>query len=181
MPSTTFSDYTTVVSATWLNEVNGVVWTLFGATTTAAGGRTALGLGTISTQASSNVSITGGSISGITDLAVADGGTGASNAVTARTNLGVAASGANSDITSLTALSTPLSVAQGGTGAATLSSNAVLLGNGTSAPQTVAQAHLETSSHLMERRTSASPPVRVSLLWEFLTSGTSWSVLPLFK
>lgn len=108
MPSTTFSDYTTVVSATWLNEVNGVVWTLFGATTTASGGRTALGLGTISTQASSNVSITGGSISGITDLAVADGGTGASDAATARTNLGVAASGANSDITSLTALSTPL-------------------------------------------------------------------------
>jgi hypothetical protein len=38
------------------------------------------GLGTISTQASSNVSITGGSITGITDLAVADGGTGSSTA-----------------------------------------------------------------------------------------------------
>jgi len=40
--------------------------------------RTTLGLGTISTQASSSVSITGGSITGITDLALADGGTGAS-------------------------------------------------------------------------------------------------------
>jgi hypothetical protein len=40
---------------------------------------TAVGnLGTISTQNANNVSITGGSISGITDLAVADGGTGAS-------------------------------------------------------------------------------------------------------
>lgn len=39
---------------------------------------------------SSNVTITGGSISGITDLAVADGGTGASTASGARTNLGVA-------------------------------------------------------------------------------------------
>ena len=40
--------------------------------------RTNLGLGSIATQAASSVSITGGSISGITDLAVADGGTGAS-------------------------------------------------------------------------------------------------------
>lgn len=44
----------------------------------AATARTTLGLGSIATQASSAVSITGGSITGITDLAVADGGTGAS-------------------------------------------------------------------------------------------------------
>lgn len=37
----------------------------------------------------SNISITGGSITGITDLAVADGGTGASTAAAARTNLDV--------------------------------------------------------------------------------------------
>lgn len=46
--------------------------------TSASAARTSLGLGTISTQASSSVSITGGSITGITDLAVADGGTGSS-------------------------------------------------------------------------------------------------------
>ena len=46
---------------------------------------------------------------------------------------GVAASGANSDITSLSALATPLSVDQGGTGAATLTANNLLVGNGTSA------------------------------------------------
>ena len=43
---------------------------------TAATARTNLGLGSIATQASNSVSITGGAISGITDLAVADGGTG---------------------------------------------------------------------------------------------------------
>ena len=75
------------------------------------------GLGTMSTQNANSVAITGGSITGITDLAVADGGTGASTAAGARTNLGAAASGANSDITSLSGLTTPLSIAQGGTGA----------------------------------------------------------------
>lgn len=52
-----------------------------------SGSRSALGLGTIATQAANNVAITGGSISGITDLAVADGGTGASTARGAVANL----------------------------------------------------------------------------------------------
>lgn len=55
----------------------------------AAAARTTMGLGSIATQAANNVSITGGSITGITDLAVADGGTGASDASGARTNLGL--------------------------------------------------------------------------------------------
>ena len=59
-------------------------------------------LGTMAAQNSTTVAITGGTITGITDLAVADGGTGAS----------------------------------------TLSANAVLLGNGTSALQTVAPSTL---------------------------------------
>ena len=57
--------------------------------TTASDARSNLGLGSIATQASSSVSITGGTITGITDLAVADGGTGASNATDARSNLGL--------------------------------------------------------------------------------------------
>lgn len=93
---------------------------------------------TANTVSVSNVAITGGTITGITDLAVLDGGTGASNATAARTNLSAAKLGANSDITSLTGLTTALSVSQGGTGATTLTSNNVLLGNGTSALQAVA-------------------------------------------
>jgi hypothetical protein len=44
-------------------------------------------IGTIASQNANNVTITGGSITGITDLAIADGGTGASTAVNAFTNL----------------------------------------------------------------------------------------------
>lgn len=51
--------------------------------------RSSLGLGTIATQSAASVAITGGTVSGITDLAVADGGTGASTAADARTNLGL--------------------------------------------------------------------------------------------
>lgn len=87
---------------------------------------------------SGSVTIVGGSITGITDLAVADGGTGASTASGARTNLSAAQSGANSDITSITGLTTALAISQGGTGSTTLTANNVLLGNGTSALQVVA-------------------------------------------
>lgn len=60
--------------------------------------------GTIDGKTLTNVSITSGSITGITDLAVADGGTGSSTAAGARSNLGAAASGTNADITSMTAI-----------------------------------------------------------------------------
>jgi len=103
-----------VVSVTGTTNLNGVTawtqgdWAIFNGSAwekvdntdlvTSVAGRTGAitlttadvsGLGTIATQASSNVSITGGSITGITDLAVADGGTGASDASGARTNLGL--------------------------------------------------------------------------------------------
>ena len=101
---------------------------------TASDARTNLGLGTIATQAASSVTITGGSVTGITDITVADGGTGASTAANARSNLGAAASGANSDITSLSGLTTALSVAQGGTGITSLGTGvATFLGTPSSA------------------------------------------------
>jgi hypothetical protein len=56
------------------------------------------------------------------------------DAAAQRTTLGAAASGANSDITSLASLSTPLSVAQGGSGLATLTLHSLQVGNGATAP-----------------------------------------------
>ena len=56
-----------------------------------------------------------------TPLGVSTGGTGASTAANARTNLSAAKSGANSDISALSGLTTALSITQGGTGATTAS------------------------------------------------------------
>jgi hypothetical protein len=68
--------------------------TSFGRTLIAQSGateaRTELGLGSIALQNAGSVAISGGTISDITDLAIADGGTGASSAADARTNLGLA-------------------------------------------------------------------------------------------
>jgi hypothetical protein len=74
------------------SNVDGVVQIEHGGTgaVTAASARSNLGLGSIATQNKNNIDVTGGTITGITDLAVADGGTGASTATGARSNLGVA-------------------------------------------------------------------------------------------
>jgi len=108
------SNYYYIVSVSGSTNLNGITdwqvgdWAIFNGSVwqkidqsnlvTSVAGRTGAvtlttadigGLGTIATQAANNVSITGGSITGITDLAVADGGTGASTASGARTNLGL--------------------------------------------------------------------------------------------
>jgi hypothetical protein len=94
-------------------------------------------LGTMAAQSASAVAITGGTITGITDLAVADGGTGAS----------------------------------------TLSANAVLLGNGTSALQTVAPS---TSGNVLTSNgttwTSATPAggIGISQTWTNVTGSRSY-------
>lgn len=104
----------------------------------AATARATLGLGSISTQGSGAVNITGGTltgitnlvatggtITGITDLAIADGGTGASTIGAARTNLGLGTIATqNSDAVAVTGGSitgiTDLAIADGGTGASSV-------------------------------------------------------------
>ena len=91
--------------------------------TDATTARTNLGLGSLSLQAANSVAITGGSVSVATlsatgafsltgdQVQVSEGGTGATTAPGARTNLGAAAYGANTDITSLGGITGGISVA----------------------------------------------------------------------
>jgi hypothetical protein len=120
----------------------------------------------------SAATITGGSITGITPIAVVVGGTGANTAADARTNLGAAKSGANSDITSLSGLTTALSVPQGGTGLANLTANSVIIGNGVSAVSGVAPG---TSGNILTSNgtawtSSAGLYIGVGQTWQNLTA-----------
>jgi hypothetical protein len=90
---------------------------------------------------STSIAISGSQITS-GSVAVAQGGTGATDAATALTNLGAYPASNPSGYLSTVSLTTnvtgTLPVANGGTGATTLTTNNVLLGNGTSAVQVVA-------------------------------------------
>ncbi|MBA4373851.1 MAG: hypothetical protein C0402_13450 [Thermodesulfovibrio sp.] len=107
----------------------------------------------VGSKISGNIAGNAANVTGV--VAITNGGTGAITAGGALTNLGAAASGANSDITSLSGLTTPLSISQGGTGSNT--QNFVDL----STTQTVGgaktfSADLALSSNLLLPATTAS-------------------------
>ena len=99
----------------------------------------------------------------ISALAVTDGniivGNGANwvaeSGATARTSLGAAASGANGDITSLTALSTQITVAQGGTNLTSFTAGDLLYATGAT---TLAKLAKGTSSQTLKMNSGATAP-----------------------
>jgi hypothetical protein len=114
MASTTFTDNQTVIYADWLNDVNNAVYNgVFAATTITP------------TNLVCNGSVSG---TGFTSLV--------SNVFSAPSPIGSATPNTGA-FTTLTA-TTPIGAASGGTGRSSLTSNYVLLGNGTSAVQQIA-------------------------------------------
>ena len=88
----------TIETGTWQGSTIAIDYGGTGASD-AAGARTNLGLGTIATQDADDVTISGGTISGIDDIAVADGGTGTSNgSITGTGQLTFASGGTDQDI-----------------------------------------------------------------------------------
>ena len=120
--SNTYAVYTlSAFARTFLDDAN------------AAAVQSTLGLGTMATQNANLVAITGGSVTGITDITVADGGTGASTAAGARTNLGLGtistqdANNVSISGGSITGIA-DIAVADGGTGASTAAAARTNLG-----------------------------------------------------
>jgi hypothetical protein len=101
--------------------------------------QTIAGTKTFSSQIQGSISGNAANVTGT--VAITNGGTGSTTAGSARAALGAAESGANSDITSLSGLTTALSLSQGGTGATTASAARTSLGLGSAAVLTAGAAN----------------------------------------
>ncbi|HUC21025.1 MAG TPA: hypothetical protein VMR98_06070, partial [Candidatus Polarisedimenticolaceae bacterium] len=129
---TKFDTTTNQITDSLLSEAAGTVTASGNFTITGTPTLSALGAGILHSSAggvvtSSAINLNSGDVTNT--LQVGNGGTGSTTAAGARGNLGAAASGANSDITSLSGLTTALSVAQGGTGQTSFTDGQLLIGN----------------------------------------------------
>ena len=104
---------------------------------------------TIARASAGNITVEGNEIYRAqgTDVPLTDGGTGASNASGARTNLGLG---------TMAVVASPAPVANGGTGATSLTQNGALVGNGTSA---VTAVDMSTKGGLLVGDGSGNPSV----------------------
>lgn len=95
-------------------------------------------------------------------IPITAGGTGATTASAARTAISAASSGANSDITSITGLTTPLSAAQGGTGLTTFTAGTTYVAPATATSFTAKQTFTGSTSVISSKFVNALEAVTVS-------------------
>lgn len=138
---------------------------------TASAARSNLGLGTMATQNANSVAISGGTVTGITDLAVADGGTGAS------TLSGVVYGNGTSAFTAATAAQIVNAIGSTSVANATNAATATDVTNAVGSGQTWQAFSSPTRQSGVTYTNSTSKPIMVSVSLGAATSGAAFSVV----